>query len=301
MPIPKTFSKVTSHRVPRYMLYQPGFNRDNSCWIEGEWITVPEKEWKSRHKQHEKMYANVWDEEKKQHHRDKGTTIKNLSPAQRQAWEFFSGTETLDTLLDDSYSCIRVDIKADRYLTEKSLKWVRKKGYKIIHYVKAYDRKRNQLKGHKFPKDIIHENPESEPIDTVAMTIKQNTDMFNAVAETGLDDGSPFGLMMAVQRIIQLEEEIIRIEYNKQQGKEDPYEDVRDSIETYRRLRKKAEESLADFPEDYENSRRVHNECARNNLDNSKGFLACYVLPKFNPDGTHEPWGEKDVPWGRKD
>ena len=33
------------------------------------------------------------------------------------------------------------------------------------------------------------------------------------------------------------------------------------------------------------------------NLDNSKGALFSWVLPKFHDDGTHEPWGPRDYPW----
>lgn len=51
--------------------------------------------------------------------------------------------------------------------------------------------------------------------------------------------------------------------------------------------------------EHYAAVKESHNSCARSNLDNSNGFLACYVLPQFKVDGTHEPWGDKDVPWGR--
>ena len=54
------------------------------------------------------------------------------------------------------------------------------------------------------------------------------------------------------------------------------------------------------FQQYYQESLESHNSCERNNLDNSKGTFYCYVLPKFNEDGTHEPWGEKDVPWGNK-
>ena len=50
------------------------------------------------------------------------------------------------------------------------------------------------------------------------------------------------------------------------------------------------------FEKLYEEARATQNHCARANLGSS-GILHDYVLPKFNADGTHEPWREKDVPW----
>lgn len=49
----------------------------------------------------------------------------------------------------------------------------------------------------------------------------------------------------------------------------------------------------------YEQAKQGHNECARENLDNSDGFMYDFVLPVFHLDGIHEPWGERDVPWVR--
>jgi len=50
----------------------------------------------------------------------------------------------------------------------------------------------------------------------------------------------------------------------------------------------------------YENTKRGLNQCSRSNLDSSGGLLFCFVLPTFYPDGSHDPWGPKDVPWGRE-
>lgn len=41
-----------------------------------------------------------------------------------------------------------------------------------------------------------------------------------------------------------------------------------------------------------------HNVCARLNLGSS-GLMYTVVLPVFRDDGTHDPYGERDVPWGR--
>lgn len=43
------------------------------------------------------------------------------------------------------------------------------------------------------------------------------------------------------------------------------------------------------------------NVCERNNLNNSKGKFYCYIVPKFNDDGTHDPVGEKDGPWAQSE
>jgi len=55
----------------------------------------------------------------------------------------------------------------------------------------------------------------------------------------------------------------------------------------------------ADFDLLYEKARLEGNECTRLNLDSHNGILYCYVVPKFYDDGTHEPLGPRDFPWGQ--
>jgi len=63
-------------------------------------------------------------------------------------------------------------------------------------------------------------------------------------------------------------------------------------------MRAKAEEALDEnFAEWYKASKKSHNDCARANLGDS-GVLFAFVLPEFHADGTHEPLGPRDVPWG---
>lgn len=108
-----------------------------------------------------------------------------------------------------------------------------------------------------------------------------------------------FSAMMAFHELVEQEEMIIRGEWDRDHGQEDeaiPYEPEQER-QLYVEMRGKLK-PLANFDEWYNRSKNSHNECARANLDNSKGNLYCWVLPKFNDDGTHEPLGEHDGPWG---
>jgi len=77
-------------------------------------------------------------------------------------------------------------------------------------------------------------------------------------------------------------------------------EDLKLTREHYTRTLLDARKTLgADFDTLYAQARDTENECARTNLDSSNGTLYCYVIPKgFNDDGTHEPLGPRDFPWG---
>jgi hypothetical protein len=85
---------VTKHKKPRYQLYQPGFNAGNSCWLEGEWLTVSREEFERRKITHTKMYGSF--RGLKQHHRDEPTPLDKLTVAQKQAYEFYSGDHLFD-------------------------------------------------------------------------------------------------------------------------------------------------------------------------------------------------------------
>jgi hypothetical protein len=89
---PKKLSRRTNHSPARYQIYQPGFNRHNSCWLKGEWITLPRTEWLAKKAKHEVMYAAIREAAKRQTHCDPGTSLKSMSTAQRQAHKFYSGT-----------------------------------------------------------------------------------------------------------------------------------------------------------------------------------------------------------------
>lgn len=61
----------------------------------------------------------------------------------------------------------------------------------------------------------------------------------------------------------------------------------------------KAREALGDerFDEMYKRRVAEHNARTRSDLDRANGATYAFVLPTFNPDGTHEPLGPKDFPW----
>ena len=312
----KKLSRIT--KAGKHQIYQPGFNNINSCWLDGKWITLPEKEWKKKKAKHEKLYANMAKEMKTQHYRDKGTALKNMTDAQRQAWEFSSGSIIFDCIYNESgyYSPFSLQM-AGKEIQEKSLKWFRSKNAKIIKNVKHGNKVGSQIRGLKIPKDLILDNEKT--IDTVKMTIKQNNErqkqMFDFFAKASKKEDSEllegdingqsfkdFSVMMAVQHLIELETQIIRAEWHKSIGKEDHYTDIKEITEEYVRAKRKAKKDLGNkFQSAYEDSRNSHNECARNNLDNSDGKLYAFVLPKFRNDGTHYTYGERDVPWNNKE
>lgn len=108
-----------------------------------------------------------------------------------------------------------------------------------------------------------------------------------------------FAAQMAVQSLIMKERAIIQAEYYKQEcGKEsfgfDPVNDVAEYVKMRADIKAKLG---ADFDKYYDSQRATDAKCARANLDNSNGKMYCYVLPRFNDDGTHDPWGPKDIPW----
>lgn len=104
-----------------------------------------------------------------------------------------------------------------------------------------------------------------------------------------------FSVMMAAHSLIKIEERIIKAEWESIKGQKDRFTNLNEERVEYAEMRQ-ALESLGKFAA-YEEAKKSHNECARSNLDDSNGLLFCYVLPIFNPDGSHEPWGERDVPW----
>jgi len=250
------------------------------------------------------MYKNVGEEQSKQHHRNKGTSLKNMTKAQKQAWEFLSGSETFDCYNDSNpkykkHVVIRMEI-AGKGFTEKSAKWFQKEyfqcGFKIIKLKKSYQNITNQVRGFNILKEWILDN--EKPIDVVKLTIQENEGVQKSLAESFLSDFGSFSDMMAIGYIVDLEEDIIRMEWNKSVGKKDEYDDYDGKVKEYVEYRKKAKEKYKDkFEELVMNSKKTHNECARSNLDNSNGKMFCFVLPLFKDDGTHEQLGKKDMPW----
>jgi hypothetical protein len=316
MKLPSEFFRITKGSRPRYQFYQPGFNMYNGCWLEGAWITLSKEEWESKKDTHQELYAGIKESAKKQNHRDEGVLPKDMTPAQRQAWGYYSGQSRFDCLREGAYSPISVEMSGN-IIRASSVSWMRKNGYKIIERTRSYNRDTLQLDGYEnIPEDLIFRT--ETHIDTVRMTIDSNkarsAGMFEACLKETVSEeeviANGFMAMMAFGYLIELEESMIRSEWEKtrKNSKVDPYDDYERDKETYTQARAKAQKFFGDtFQKHYESSKESHNSCARENLKNSDHKLFCYVLPKFNENGTHEPWTSEDVPdpdydpWGTKE
>jgi len=310
--VPKEFARVTKTKKPQHQLYQPGFNPANGCWLDGEWVTYAKEEWEAKKEAHVAAYQGVYQEAR--HYRDPAVPIDQLTPWQRQAYEHYAGQVTVYALdRHGNYGPIYVDM-AGAAPNAKCLAWLRESGYRIL------PRRRNgytgeitsQVAGYDFPADLLA--PDVEPVpDPWEHIVKQNKARSRSYHMIGLGftgEGSvtlgvmgnlaSFGATMAVHGLVELEESIIRSEWNAVCGVVDPYADLEGDVAVYVKLRARAREVLKDqFDVLYQHRRQSHNECARKNLDKSEGRLFSFVLPVFNEDGTHEPWGERDVPWAR--
>ena len=291
MSFPKVLAKISKHRPPRYMLYQPGFNNGNSCWIKGHWINVTSEEWEER----KDLYVGIREWSKNQHYKDKGTTIKNMTPIQRRAYEFYSGDETFDCFNKNGYlSVIRVYM-GGKSINDKSVAWMREKKYKIIALTTSFGKKYHQLRGLKgVPEDLILRN--KKPVNTVKKTVKQNKYKHTIYFDTMLEIDGDIDLIMGC--LNKVEEDIIRAEWHRKSDT-DFYDDLDSDIKEYVRRRKLLKNGLLakEFDEIYTKCRELHNSCARENLKNN---LYSFVLPVFHDDGTHEPWSDEDVPVPRK-
>jgi len=310
--IPKALARITSHKKARYQLYQPGFNPANSCWLNGEWVTFSKIEWTKLKGAHMKLYAHVREALKKQHHRDKATPLKKLDPAQRQAYEFYSGDHMLEGQRNGSVSPCRIRMGGNSP-RPKDAEWLRREKFKFPRFIKngpkakSYD----QLKGLNFPADLIEENKKAFDFVTavVAKNRARTTDFFESSVTAITSEPPPdapkgteyqgFAARMAFSLLIDQEETIIRTEWEKGRGEDWLETSLENERGIYVGMRAKLKASVANFDEFYQSVRESHNECARKNLGDH-GLLFCFVLPKFNEDGTHEPWGERDVPWGNK-
>lgn len=322
--LPKTPYRKTDHKTPKYQLYQVGFNPINSCWLTGAWVTVSKAEYDKRKGAVEKEYARVRKQMKTQHHRDKGTPVKNLTRAQRIAYEFFSGTLLIEAMVkrDDGADVLQpISVETGGNApTAHSIKWMHNRGYKALRWVKVGPKGKptNQLRGYKFPADLVIENTAETAVDHVTAIVSQNRKRSNEFFEANLSvlekpatevpggemmgmNFQQFSASMAVHSLIEQEETIIRGEWEHSIGEDDsviPFEPEKERA-LYVEMRNKLK-VIENWEEWYNQSKATHNECERENLNNSDGNLYCWVLPKFNDDGTHEPWGARDVPWNHK-
>lgn len=136
------------------------------------------------------------------------------------------------------------------------------------------------------------------PVEFADMCEDRDSQIRNAYLANAAD---PFMAEMAVYSLVELQQRIIGLEFFLSYNPPNEVSNL-DRVEKY----KKEHEQLYDrlkatmgkrFQPLYDECLKEENECARSNLDNNDGRLYSYVLPKFNRDGTHEPWGERDVPW----
>ena len=121
-------------------------------------------------------------------------------------------------------------------------------------------------------------------------------------AQSGEEAG--FFAAMLLQDIIDTSKMIVSLEFYLEHNPPNPVSNQK-QIDKYKdiytKARKHAQEILGDqYNRLMNEGLEEHNECARSNLDSSDGKVFSYVLPEFNEDGSHEPWGDRDVPWNQK-
>ena len=307
--IPSTFYRKTKHKKPQHQLYIPGFNPANSCWLNGSWVTVPEAEWNERHKAHHKLFKAAIKAAGHQHYRDAGTPLDKLTEAQRMAYEHFSGEARFDVVYKNgNVGLVGVKMVGNR-MKKGQAEWLRERGAKIIPSTEdSFTGKvTDVLKGLDVPADLVSDD--TEPRDPWEAVVEQNKQaeqtLYSAFLDGALgalpgvpDESRGFMAQMAFHGLIEKEESIIHTKWNIERGVKDPYDDLDRDVREYVEMRVKLSEAFPEqFDERYQQQKDTHNECARANLGDT-GVLFSFVLPKFNDDGTHEPWGDRDVPWG---
>ena len=301
MSFPKFVVRITKHKKPRHQIYQPGFNPDNSCWLEGDWLTLSEDEWESCKDEHELLYGHVWGELKKQHHRDTATPVEKMTKAQKQAWEHFSGQTTVHGR-DESGAviCFFVPLCGGK-MSQEQIEQLREKDVKIFDKVTTQTDDPESLgKQLDIPDDLLIPEAHDPWKDIVAQNKQNSFEMSAGIAESinsgmGALFGDMVGLMagVAMTGLMEIEKEIIRGEWEPEQKYHDPDE----SKDRYVKLRATLKQQFGEqFDSIYAQTKDSHNSCARANLDNSKRYTFSFVLPEFHDDGTHEAWGENDVP-----
>ena len=308
---PKEFSRVTRKKKSAHQLYQPGFNPANGCWLEGSWVTLPEAEWLEKKDAHVATYQGVF--RVAQSHRGAAVPLDQLTAWQRQAYEHYSGQVTAHVEAPNGIiaRCV-IDMAGSRPQT-RDLAFLRKNGYRILPRIRnGYTGEiTSQVEGYDFPEDVVAFDWKSVP-DPWSRIVRQNVDnersMYlscfgNAAAEPlDLAEGmfanfDLFSVSLGMGGLMSTEESIIRTEWERFCGKRDPYADLEGDVAFYVKLRARAKEVLKDkFDAAYAKAKASHNSCARSNLGD-RGVSFSFVLPEFRDDGSHDPWGARDVPW----
>ena len=315
MSFPKEVTRITTHKKPKHQLYQPGFNDDNGCWLEGAWVTVTPAQYEARKTEHEAWYGKI--RSAKQHYRDPAVPFEKMTPAQKQAFSHFSGQGVVYCRgAEGGVGPVYIELTADK-IRQDSVDWFKATGRKILKVVKMPDGTLVDQKVQFSVPDEVVEVEEGEAPDPWKEIVKQNKEREDQMMDAFLG-GPPDGLgglpgmdgfsmgdmvdQMAVHSLIRLEESIIRDEFSLSRGAPaHRYNDLDGDRTRYVSARQKVRAKFGDrFVALYKQAQDGHNECARINLDNSNGLLYCYVVPVFRDDGTHEPWGERDVPWAQE-
>lgn len=298
MSFPKKFTRVTMHAKPRYQVYQPGFNNLNSCWLAGEWMTVPKEEWDASIAEYEALAAEV--HAKKQHHRDPGTPPEAMTAAQLKAFDHFSGSAILkciDAQKNTEYvTMVSVNTAGGNRIGTRCLQWLRKSGYSVIRLVRDLSGIVDQAELYNIPADLVYDALIDADRRMVKQNIQQNEESFYStlrIVESG--SCSSFAIKSAAYMLISEEKGIIRREWNPT-GWHENIETTEEMLGRYVRMRRRGLE-VTGFLEAYEYVRASQNSCARSNLDSSDGALYSFVLPVFKDDGSHEPMDPRDVPW----
>ena len=309
---PPVVVRKTKHKQPKYQLYQPGFNEKSSFWLPGKWMTVPQDVWETKRDAHKEAYGNLNPDNmsKPAMHGGKHTPTapKDMTPFQKQAWEFYSGTAELygrDT--DGEIQSIAITVAAGKIHPE-SLEGIRKKKWKVIPKVERGG-ERDQVALYGIPTNVLTDD--TEIVDITANAVEQNlkatTEMFDGLIDAingkcnvdgpGLQPGPDFSIPLAITLLLEVETLIIQDAfYTFRTGKQIPYLDQASEKDRYADYRRKLQDALeVTFEEHYQSAKTNHNEHQRRNLERSGGKQG-YVLPVFHEDGTYEPWGDKDVP-----
>lgn len=296
---PAPLYRKTKGKRPKCQLYMPGFNPSNSCWLKGSWVTIPEEEWELRHKEHDALFQDVL--RTVQNYRDPATPLDKLTEAQRIAYEYFSGVVTFDIRMPDGFISMAGMKMAGCRLFPGQDDLLRSRGARIIQNIIVNGVVKNVVEGFEIPEDLIFSNPEpmNPWVSVVDQNLRRELEAFEGMLEFAQQAGGLAHDFYLIHYLLERETSIIRTKWETQRGVEDPYADLERSMRDYVYARKKLKDAFPDtFEALYLEKKRSRNEIARHSLDHSEGVLYNYVLPTFHDDGSHEPWGPRDVPWG---
>ena len=322
-------SRTTKHNKPRFQFRWFGFNAENSCWIgptNGEWVDVPsEAVFLADRDAHEALMVQSEAERragmKTQRHNGDPTPVESMTPAQRAAWNHFSGFMNVAVRVDPAFKAkedfhllpgqvghVSIEMSGDR-LGGASLRFLRNNGLWIIRWVKhgytgSITDTLATLSG--VPDDLIDPDvgtDEASAVDPWAAIVQRNMvrQKEHAVGLAGhhvRGAGGPWG-QMAVAGLVRMEEGIVRSKWKAASGGDlDPYTFPDLARDLYVEARREIANTLGDdFDPLYASVKDRRNATARSSLDLSGGSMFSFVLPVFHEDGSHEAWGDRDVPW----